>query len=98
MTDPARRNRRILITITAALAIAAIVVPLLSTLLAPRERRQAAPVPSTTGTTTAPTIKPLAVRPVRTAFVTKPELCTRNGFSLFLAISKKAFPDKKLKC
>ncbi len=75
MTDPARRNRRILITITAALAIAAIMVPLLSTLLAPRERRQAAPVPPTTSATAAPTIKPLAVRPVRTAFVTKPEQC-----------------------
>ena len=51
MADTARRNRRILIAITAALAIAAIVVPLLSALLAPRHREQAAPVAPTTSTT-----------------------------------------------
>ena len=75
MADTARRNRRILIAITAALAIAAIVVPLLSALLAPRHREQAAPVAPTTSTTPVLTIKPLGVRPVRAAFVTKPEEC-----------------------
>ncbi len=74
MADTARRNRRILISLTAALAVAAIVVPLLSTLLAPRAR-QDAQVRPTTSTTPALTIKPLGVRPVRTAFVTKPEEC-----------------------
>ena len=75
MADTARRNRRLLIAITAALAIAAIVVPLLSALLAPRHREQAAPVAPTTSTTPVLTIKPLGVRPVRAAFVTKPEEC-----------------------
>ncbi|HNF06214.1 MAG TPA: hypothetical protein PL146_12565, partial [Mycobacterium sp.] len=75
MADTARRNRRILIAITAALAIAAIVVPLLSALLAPRNRQPAPVQPSTTSTTPAPTIKPLGVRPVTAAFVTKPEEC-----------------------
>lgn len=76
MIDAARRNRRILISITAVLAVVAIVVPLQSLLLAPHaDREQAAPVTPTTTTTPVFTIKPLGVRPVRTAFVIKPEDC-----------------------
>lgn len=76
MIDAARRNRRILISITAVLAVVAIVVPLQSLLLAPHaDREQAGPVTPTTTTTPVFTIKPLGVRPVRTAFVIKPEDC-----------------------
>lgn len=76
MIDAARRNRRILISITAVLAVVAIVVPLQSLLLAPHaDREQAAPVTPTTTTTPVFTIRPLGVRPVRTAFVIKPEDC-----------------------
>ena len=76
MIDAARRNRRILISITAALAVVAIVVPLQSLMLAPRaDRERAGPVTPTTTTTPVFTIKPLGVRPVRTAFVIKPEDC-----------------------
>ena len=76
MTDPARRNRRILIAVTAALAAAAIVVPVLGVLLAPTMMKDQANTPITT-TTTQPvlTIKPLALRPVIGAFVTTPEEC-----------------------
>jgi len=79
--DAARRNRRILISITAALAVVAIVVPLQSVLLAPRgDREQPGPVtPTTTTTTPVFTIKPLGVRPVRSAFVIKPEDCPPPG-------------------
>ena len=74
MTDTARRNRRMLIAITAALAAAAIVVPVLGVLLAPTMMKDQ---PSTAITTTKPvlTIKPLALRPVTGAFVTTPEQC-----------------------
>lgn len=77
MTDTSRRNRRILIAITAALAAAAIVLPVLGVLLAPTMMKNQANTPITTTTTTKPvlTIKPLALRPVNGAFVIKPEDC-----------------------
>ena len=76
MTDPARRNRRILIAVTAVLAAVAIVVPVLGVLLAPTMMKDQASTPIST-TTTQPvlTIKPVAVRPVIGAFVTTPEEC-----------------------
>ena len=76
MTEPRRRKRKILIAVMAALSSAAIVVPVLLGLLAPRLNRQAE-MPTTPTTTTAPvlTIKPLPVRPVISAFVTTPEQC-----------------------
>lgn len=76
MTDTSRRNRRILIAITAALAAVAIVVPVLGVLLAPVMTKNQDITPITT-TTTKPvlTIKPLALRPVNGAFVIKPEDC-----------------------
>ncbi|WP_328355694.1 hypothetical protein OG976_25995 [Mycobacterium sp. NBC_00419] len=76
MTDTGRRNRRILIAITAALAAVAIVVPVLGVLLAPAMKNQAdAPITTTTTTKPVLTIKPLALRPVNGAFVIKPEDC-----------------------
>jgi preprotein translocase subunit SecD len=76
MTDPSRRNRRILIAITAALAAAAIVVPVIGVLLAPTMTKNQATTPITT-TTTQPvlTIKPVALRQVIGAFVTTPDEC-----------------------
>lgn len=76
MTDPSRRNRRILIAVTAVLASAAIVVPVIGVLLAPTMMKNQATTPMTT-TTTQPvlTIKPVALRPVIGAFVTTPEEC-----------------------
>ena len=76
MTDTARRNRRILIAVTAALAAVAIVVPVLGVLMAPAMIKNQANTPITT-TTTKPvlTIKPVALRPVIGAFVTTPEQC-----------------------
>lgn len=76
MTDTSRRNRRILIAITAALAAVAIVIPVLGVLLAPAMTKNQDITPITT-TTTKPvlTIKPLALRPVNGAFVIKPEDC-----------------------
>lgn len=76
MTDPSRRNRRILIAVTAALASVAIVVPVIGVLLAPTMMKDQAATPITT-TTTQPvlTIKPVALRPVIGAFVTTPEEC-----------------------
>ena len=76
MSEPRRRKRKILIAVMAALSSAAIVVPVLLGLLAPRLNRQA-DMPTTPTTTTAPvlTIKPLPVRPVISAFVTTPEQC-----------------------
>jgi hypothetical protein len=78
MTDNARRNRRILIAVTAALAAAAIVLPVLGVLLAPgvlNKQQQADTMVTTTTTPPVLTIKPLALRPVLGAFVTKPEDC-----------------------
>lgn len=76
MSEPRGRKRKILIAVMAALSSAAIVVPVLLGLLAPRLNRQAE-MPTTPTTTTAPvlTIKPLPVRPVISAFVTTPEQC-----------------------
>ncbi len=76
MTETSRRNRRILIAITAALAAAAIVLPVLGVLLAPAMTKNQQSTPITTTTTTPVlTIKPLALRPVNGAFVIKPEDC-----------------------
>ena len=75
MTDSKRRNRRILFAILAAVASAATVIPMMMGLLAPAlDRGSNTPI---TPTTTKPplTIKPLAVRPVISAFVTTPEQC-----------------------
>ncbi len=75
MSDTKKRNRRIMIAVMAAISSAAIVVPMLIGLLAPKANRGAAgPI---TPTSTAPplTIKPLAVRPVVSAFVTTPDQC-----------------------
>lgn len=75
MSDFRRRNRKILIALMAAISSAAIVVPMLLGLLAPRLDRQA-DMPSAPTTTQPPlTIKPLPVRPVISAFVTTPEQC-----------------------
>ena len=76
MTDPARRNRRILIAITAALAAVAIIVPVLGVLIVPSMMKdQATTQISTTTTQPVLTIKPLALRSVIGAFVTTPEEC-----------------------
>jgi preprotein translocase subunit SecD len=76
MTDTARRNRRILIAVTATLAVVAIVIPVLGVLMAPTMMNDQANTPIST-TTTQPvlTIKPVALRPVIGAFVTTPEEC-----------------------
>ncbi|AQT80384.1 hypothetical protein B1R94_15590 [Mycolicibacterium litorale] len=78
MTDTARRNRRLLIAGTAALAALAIVLPVLGVLLAPGVLQKQQEQNSAVATTTTPpvyTIKPLALRPVIGAFVTTPEEC-----------------------
>ncbi|MCI4676043.1 SecDF P1 head subdomain-containing protein [Candidatus Mycolicibacterium alkanivorans] len=75
MTDTSRRNRRILIAITAALAAAAIVVPVLGVLMAPAMMKNQASTPITTTTKPVPTIKPVALRPVIRAIVTTPDQC-----------------------
>jgi preprotein translocase subunit SecD len=74
MTEPARRNRRILIAVTAALAVVAIVIPVLGVVMAPTMVNDEANTPIST-TTTQPvlTIKPVALRPVTGAFVPSPE-------------------------
>ncbi len=79
MTDTRRRSRKLLIAVMAAIASAAIVVPLLLGLLTPQLSRQSE-APTAPTTTTAPlTIKPLPVRPVISAFVTTPEQCPPDG-------------------
>jgi hypothetical protein len=78
MPDYSRRNRRIVIAVTAALAAAAIVLPVLGVLLAPGVLSKQQQNTATVTTTTTPpvlTIKPLALRSVIGAFVTKPEDC-----------------------
>jgi len=78
MSDTARRNKRIMIAVVGALASLATVVPIMGVLLIPgglsKNSNTSAVI---TPTTTKPplTIKPLPVRPVLTAFVTKPEEC-----------------------
>lgn len=77
MTDTKKRNKRILIAVMAAISSIAIIVPLVSALLGlfgSGKFRDAAPITSTS-TTPVLTIKPLAVRPVVSAFVTTPEQC-----------------------
>lgn len=78
MTDTSRRNRRLLIALTSALAAAAIVLPVLGVLLAPgilNKQQQDSSMITTTTTPPVLTIKPLALRPVLGAFVTTPEEC-----------------------
>src|SRR4051812_48513317 len=78
MTETPRRNRRIIIALTAALAAAAIVLPVLGVLLAPGVLNKQQDVASLTTTTTTPpplTIKPLSLRPVSGAFVVRPGDC-----------------------
>lgn len=79
MTDTARRNRRLLIAGTAALAVLAIVLPVLGVLLTPgviqKQQEQNSAVVTTTTTPPVYTIKPLALRPVIGAFVTTPDQC-----------------------
>jgi hypothetical protein len=78
MTDPKKRNRRIMIAVMAAISSVAIIVPLVSALLGlfGSSKFRDADGPTTT-TSAAPvyTIKPLAVRPVVSAFVTTPDQC-----------------------
>jgi hypothetical protein len=78
MTESKKRNRRILIAIMAAISSVAIIVPLVSALLglfgAGKFGNSEGPT-TTTSTTPVYTIKPLAVRPVVSAFVTTPEQC-----------------------
>jgi len=78
MSDISRRNKRIMIAIVGALAAAATFVPVLGVLLVPGGIGKNSDTSAVaTPTTTKPplTIKPLPVRPVLTAFVTKPEDC-----------------------
>lgn len=78
MTDSKKRNRRILIAVMAAISSVAIIVPLVSALLglfsAGKFGEADGPV-TTSSTPPAYTIKPLAVRPVVSAFVTTPDQC-----------------------
>lgn len=78
MTDSKKRKRRLMIAVLAAVSSVAIIVPLLSALLGllgSKGMRDAAGSVTTTSTTPVLTIKPLSVRPVVSAFVTKPEQC-----------------------
>lgn len=83
MSDTKRRNRRILIAVIGVIAATSAlllqVMPMLGPFIGLRMDRNAN-TPITT-TTTAPvlTIKPLAVRPVVSAFVTTPEQCPAPG-------------------
>ena len=83
MSDTKRRNRRILIAVIGVIAATSAlllqVMPMLGPFIGLRADRNAN-TPITT-TTTAPvlTIKPLAVRPVVSAFVTTPEQCPAPG-------------------
>jgi len=80
MSDSKRRNRRIILGILVGLAVLGLAAPqftgMLSALGLYNSSKNNSPVPITT-TTTKPVlaIKPLPVRPVISAFVTKPELC-----------------------
>ncbi|MGY4708746.1 SecDF P1 head subdomain-containing protein [Mycolicibacterium sp. CBM1] len=78
MTDNLRR-KRLLIALTAALAVAAIVLPVLGVLLAPgvlnNKQDVATPVTTTTTTPATYSIKPVALRPVTGAFVITPQDC-----------------------
>ena len=78
MSTSSKRNRKIVIGVLAAIAVASVIaIPLtglLSTLGITKARDQ---VVSATPTSTKPviTIKPLPVRPVLSAFVTTPDRC-----------------------
>ncbi len=79
MTDKSPRNRRIMIAVVAALAAAAIVVPVLGVLLTPGVLTKQQDTVGMTTTTTTPrplTIKPLSLRPVTGGpFVIRPGDC-----------------------
>ena len=78
MTDFKKRNRRILIAVMAAISSIAIIVPLVSALLGLFGSDKLRNADDATTTTSAPpvyTIKPLAVRPVVSAYVTTPDQC-----------------------
>jgi len=79
MTDTKRRNRRILIAIIGVVAaLAAIlmqVLPMLGPFIGLKMGRDINTPITTTTTPPVYTIKPLAVRPVVSAFVTTPEQC-----------------------
>jgi hypothetical protein len=78
MTDFKKRNRRILIAVMAAISSIAIIVPLVSALLGlfgSDKLRNADDATTTTSTTPVYSIKPLAVRPVVSAYVTTPDQC-----------------------
>jgi hypothetical protein len=78
MTDSKKRNRRLMIAMMAAISSVAIIVPLLSALVAlfgSRNFRDGDGMVTSTSTTPVLTIKPLAVRPVVSAFVTTPDQC-----------------------
>jgi hypothetical protein len=79
MAEKSPRNRRIMIAIVAALASAAIVVPVLGVLLTPGvlfDKQDPMAAMTTTTTTPRPlTIKPLALRPVNGAYVVRPGDC-----------------------
>lgn len=75
MTDTRRRNRRILIAVTSAIAVVAIVVPVIGVLLTPMNNNQADTLVSPTTTAPALTITPVPVRPVVSAFVTTADQC-----------------------
>lgn len=78
MSDTKKRTRRIILGVLVGLAAVATVLPALTGLVSAlglsNEKKNAEPIITTT---TAPvlTIKPLAVRPVVSAFVTTPEQC-----------------------
>ncbi|WP_142391376.1 hypothetical protein [Mycobacterium sp. ENV421] len=79
MSDSPRRNRRLLITLVAALSSAVIVLPVLGVLLAPGILQKQKQVESATLTTTATppalTIKPLSLRPVNGTYVVRDGDC-----------------------
>ncbi|GAY18403.1 hypothetical protein [Mycobacterium sp. shizuoka-1] len=80
MPDYSPRNRKVLIAIVAALAAAAIVVPVLGVMLSPlfnQHKQEQFDNALTTTTTTPPplTIKPLALRSVNGAYVVRPGDC-----------------------
>ena len=78
MTDTKKRNRRMMIAMMAAISSVAIIVPLLSALLGlfgASKFHDANGSVASTSTAPVLTIKPLAVRPVVSAFVTTPDQC-----------------------